>query len=466
MPASILIVDDEISIQNSLSSIMEDEGYEVTVAKSGAEALKIYTTDPPDLMLLDIWMPEMDGLETLKRVRELVPSAQVMMMSGHGSIETAVKAIKLGAYDYIEKPLSLENVTLRVKHAIDQHRLEQENLSLRTKVERKFELVGSAPSMQQLRQLIETAGPTNSRVLIGGENGTGKELVARAIHMHSVRADKPFVAVNCAAIPETLIESELFGHEKGSFTGATSMKRGQFEQADGGTLFLDEIGDMSLSTQAKVLRALQEQQFTRVGGTKLLKVDVRVLAASNKDLMKEIEKGTFREDLYYRLNVVPIVVPLLRERREDIPLLVTHFMRLHAEEQGLKLKEVSPEAMEVFQQYEWPGNIRELRNLVERLMIMVPGPVIDGSHAALALQARPGSTTSQSAASSQSAAPLFNVHYDSLRDARNAFEKEYISKKLREHHWNISRTAEDLQIERSHLHRKIKMLEVEMRPEG
>ena len=318
--------------------------------------------------------------------------------------------------------------------------------------------------MQQLRQLIETAGPTNSRVLIGGENGTGKELVARAIHLHSARADRPFVAVNCAAIPETLIESELFGHEKGSFTGATSMKRGQFEQADGGTLFLDEIGDMSLSTQAKVLRALQEQQFTRVGGTKLMKVDVRVLAASNKDLIKEIEKGTFREDLYYRLNVVPIVVPPLRERREDIPLLIRHFMKIHAEEQGLRMKEVSPEAMAVFQQYEWPGNIRELRNLIERLMIMVPGPS--------SMPRRPPCRCKDArlASAPQSAAPavnpLFTQSYDSLRDARNAFEKEYIARKLREHHWNISRTAEDLKIERSHLHRKIKLLDVEMRPES
>jgi len=251
MSASILIVDDEESILTSLSSILQDEGYDVVTVKNGGEALRIYTTDPPDLMLLDIWMPEMDGMETLRRVRELVPTAQVMMMSGHGSIETAVKAIKLGAYDYIEKPLSLENVTLRVKHALDQYRLEQENRTLRTTVQRKFELVGQSPVMQQLRQLIETAGPTNSRVLIGGENGTGKELVARAIHLHSARSNRPFVAVNCAAIPETLIESELFGHEKGSFTGATSMKRGQFEQADGGTLFRDEIADMSLSTQAK-----------------------------------------------------------------------------------------------------------------------------------------------------------------------------------------------------------------------
>lgn len=463
MSASILVVDDEEAIRTSLRSILEDEGYEVSVAANGAEALKIYGTDPPHLMILDIWMPEMDGLETLRRVKEFVPMTQVMMISGHGSIETAVKAIKLGAYDYIEKPLSLENVTLRVKHALEQFRLAQENRSLRTKVQQKFELVGQSPAMQRLRDLIKTAGPTNSRVLIGGENGTGKELVARAIHMHSIRSDHPFVAVNCAAIPETLIESELFGHEKGSFTGATSMKRGQFEQADGGTLFLDEIGDMSLNTQAKVLRALQEQQFTRVGGTKLMKVDVRVLAASNKDLEKEIGKGQFREDLYYRLNVVPIVVPPLRERREDIPALVRHFMKMHVEEQGLRMKEVSPEAMAVFQHYEWPGNIRELRNLIERLMIMVPGVVIEASQATLSLQGR---TVGTVPAGNYAANPLLTKSYDSLRDARNAFEKEYISRKLREHHWNISRTAEDLKIERSHLHRKIKLLDVEMRPES
>ncbi len=464
MSASILIVDDEEAIRTSLRSILEDEEYEVAVATNGVEALKIYGTDPPDLMILDIWMPEMDGLETLRRVKQFVPTAQVMMISGHGSIETAVKAVKLGAYDYIEKPLSLENVTLRVKHALAQYRLEQENQTLRTKVQQKFELVGQSTAMQRLQQLIETAGPTNSRVLIGGENGTGKELVARAIHMHSARAERPFVAVNCAAIPETLIESELFGHEKGSFTGAMSMKRGQFEQANGGTLFLDEIGDMSLNTQAKVLRALQEQQFTRVGGTKLLKVDVRVLAASNKDLEKEIEKGQFREDLYYRLNVVPVIVPPLRERREDIPALVRHFMKANSEEQGLRIKEVSREAMAVLQQYEWPGNIRELRNLIERLMIMVPESVIEPRQATMSLQGRAGS--SPAASISQATSLLFTKAYDSLRDARNAFEKEYIVRKLREYHWNISRTAEDLKIERSHLHRKIKLLDVEMRPES
>ncbi len=461
MAESILIVDDEVPILNSLSKILEDEGYDVTVAKSGAEALKLMTTEPPDLLLLDIWMPEMDGLETLRRAREQAPRVPVMMMSGHGSIETAVKAIKLGAYDYIEKPLSLENVTLRVRHALDQHRLQEENLSLRTKVERRFELVGDSPAMQRLRQLILTAGPTSGRVLISGENGTGKELVARAIHQQSPRREHAFVAVNCAAIPENLIESELFGHERGAFTGATAQKRGQFEQADGGTLFLDEIGDMSLSTQAKVLRALEEQQFTRVGGTKLIKVDVRVIAASNKDLAKEIEKGSFREDLFYRLNVLPIDVPPLRERTEDVPLLVRHFLHTHAEDQGLKVKEVAPDALEALQLYDWPGNIRELRNLIERLMIMVPGRVIEAAHVALSLQSRPATQPAP-----QSGSGLVAKSYDSLRDARNAFEREYISRKLRENAWNISRTADDLKIERSHLHRKIKMLNVELRPEN
>jgi len=461
MAESILIVDDEPAILNSLSKILEDEGYQVAVAKSGGESLKLISADPPDLVLLDIWMPEVDGLETLRRAREQAPRLLVMMMSGHGSIETAVKAIKLGAYDYIEKPLSLDNVTLRVRHALDQRRLEEENLSLRTKVERRFELVGTSPAMQRLRQLIATAGPTSGRVLISGENGTGKELVARAIHQQSPRCGRPFVAVNCAAIPETLIESELFGHERGAFTGATTQKRGQFEQADGGTMFLDEIGDMSLNTQAKVLRALEQQQFTRVGGNKLIKVDVRVIAASNKNLAKEIEKGSFRDDLFYRLNVLPIEVPPLRDRKEDIPLLVRHFLRMHAEEQGLKVKDVAPDALEALQLYEWPGNIRELRNLAERLLIMVPGPLIEASHVALFLQSRPAAPSGTS-----SSAALSAKSYDSLKDARNAFEREYISRKLRENNWNVSRTADDLKIERSHLHRKIKLLNVELRPEG
>jgi len=461
MAESILIVDDEPAILNSVSKILEDEGYQVATAKSGTDALKQIAADQPDLVLLDIWMPELDGLETLKRAKEQFPTLQIMMMSGHGSIETAVKAIKLGAYDFIEKPLSLENVTLRVRHALDQRRLEEENLSLRTKVERRFELVGTSPAMQKLRQLIATAGPTNGRVMIAGENGTGKELVARAIHMQSARRDRPFVAVNCAAIPETLIESELLGHERGSFTGATTQKRGQFEQADGGTLFLDEIGDMSLNTQAKVLRVLQEQQFTRVGGNKQIKVDVRVIAASNKDLLKEIEKGTFREDLYYRLNVLPIEVPPLRERKEDIPVLVKHFLHSQAEELGLKIKDITLEAQEVLQQYEWPGNIRELRNLIERLMIMVSGQVIEAEDVDASLHSRPAGQGGSPASS-----VLASKSYDSLRDARNAFERDYIARKLREHGWNVSKTAEDLKVERSHLHRKIKLLGVELRPES
>ncbi len=465
MSYKVLIIEDDEYNRSLYGEVLSGKRCALFFAEDEEQGFAQYQLIKPDLILLDLRLKDKEsGLDLFSRIREIDSSVEVIVISVVKGVDAKIQALKHGAYDYIEKPLSLENVTLRVKHALDQYRLEQENRTLRTTVQRKFELVGQSPAMQQLRQLIETAGPTNSRVLIGGENGTGKELVARAIHLQSARAGRQFVAVNCAAIPETLIESELFGHEKGSFTGATSMKRGQFEQADGGTLFLDEIADMSLSTQAKVLRALQEQQFTRVGGTKLLKVDVRVLAASNKDLLKEIDKGTFREDLFYRLNVVPIVVPPLRERREDVPLLVRHFMKVHAEEQGLRIKEISPEAMAVFQQYDWPGNIRELRNLIERLMIMAPGPVIEAAQAGLSLQARPVGSASQSVA--PAANPIFTQSYDSLRDARNAFEKDYIARKLREHHWNISRTAEELKIERSHLHRKIKLLDVEMRPEA
>ena len=456
MAETICLIDDEPAILNTLSSILEDEGYQVLVAKSGLEALKIVRSEAPDLIILDIWMPEMDGLETLKRLRAQFPNILVVMMSGHGSIETAVRATKLGAYDYLEKPLDLEKVTILVRNALHQRKLEEENLNLRIQVERRFELVGSSPAMERLREMIAMAAPANSRVLISGANGTGKELVARAIHLQSPRHNRSFVEINCAAIPETLIESELFGHEKGSFSGASSMKRGKFELADGGTLFLDEIGDMTLATQAKVLRALQEQQFTRVGGTKLINVQVRVIAASNKDLAEEIGKGSFREDLFYRLNVLPIVVPTLKERRDDIPELAQHFLRLHSEEQGMKPKEFSPQGMEALQRHDWPGNIRELRNLIERLLIMVPKPVIDGPDVDMFLQGRaPTGVPSLSG----------GTNYDSLRDARNAFEREVISRKLRENNWNVSKTADELKIERSHLHRKIKLLHVELRPE-
>ncbi len=456
MAETICIVDDEPAILNSLSSILEDEGYQVITATNGLEGLKLVRSDAPDLVILDIWMPEMDGLETLKRLRSQLPGILVVMMSGHGSIETAVKATKLGAYDYLEKPLDLEKVTILVRNALHQRKLEEENLNLRIQVERRFELVGSSSIMNRLRSMIEMAAPANSRVLISGPNGTGKELVARAIHLQSPRHNKPFVEINCAAIPETLIESELFGHEKGAFSGATSMKRGKFELADGGTLFLDEIGDMSLATQAKVLRVLQEQQFTRVGGTKLLNVQVRVIAASNKDLSEEIGKGNFREDLYYRLNVLPIVVPTLKERRDDIPELAQHFLKMHSEEQGMKPKEFSAQGLEALQRHDWPGNIRELRNLIERLLIMVPKPVIDAPDVEMFLQVR-----------APSGVPSLSVgtNYDSLREARNVFEREVISQKLRENNWNVSKTADELKIERSHLHRKIKLLNVELRPE-
>ena len=457
MVGNICVVDDEPSILNTLSSILEDEGHQVSIAKNGTEALKLIRSEPPDLVILDIWMPEIDGLETLKRIRQQFPRMMVIMMSGHGSVETAVKATKLGAYDYLEKPLDLEKVTILVRNALHQRKLEEENLNLRIQVERHSELVGDSPAMETLRQQIAAAAPTHSRVLISGENGTGKELVARAIHLQSPRKSRPFVEVNCAAIPETLIETELFGHERGAFTGAVAQRRGKFDLADGGTLFLDEIADMSVATQAKVLRVLQEQQFTRVGGSKLIKVNVRVIAASNKDLRQEIEKGTFREDLFYRLNVLPIEVPPLRNRRQDVPALVRHFLRIHAEEQGMKLKEITDGAIDVLARHDWPGNIRELRNQVERLMIMVPKPVIETSDVIPFL---PGGA--------DGIGPRVSAldTYESLRDARHAFEREYITHRLRDNGWNVSKTADDLKIERSHLHRKIKLLNVDLRPEA
>lgn len=457
MSDTICLVDDEPGILKTLSELLEDEGYQVTSAKSGMDALDVIRQDPPDLVFLDIWMPDLDGLEVLKRVRQQFPHMMVIVMSGHGSIETAVQATKLGAYDYLEKPLDSEKITILVRNALHQRKLEEENLNFRIQVERHLQLVGDSSVMNTLREQIAAAAPTHSRVLIFGENGTGKELVARSIHRQSLRHQRPFVEVNCAAIPETLIETELFGHERGAFTGAVAQKRGKFDSADGGTLFLDEIGDMSLATQAKLLRVLQEQQFTRVGGNKLIKVNVRVIAASNKDLRQEIEKGNFREDLYYRVNVLPIEVPPLRARREDIPALTRHFLKIQAEEQGMKLKEITTGALNVLARHDWPGNIRELRNQVERLMIMVPTTPID---VADVLPFMPGSP----AGSVTWVSPM--EAYDSLRDARHAFERDYIAIRLRENGWNISKTAEDLKIERSHLHRKIKSLNVEFPSEN
>ena len=451
--ASILIVDDEASILASLEGILEDEDYDVHQAESGEQALRVMREVPVDLVLLDIWMPGMDGLETLQHIKNDHPDVQVVMMSGHGTIETAVRATKLGAYDFIEKPLSLDKVALIVSHALEQKRLEEENRNLRQRLQWQYEIVGESPAIRHLMEQIRAAGPTNGRVMICGESGTGKELVARAIHAHSLRRDKPFVEVNCAAIPQDLIESEIFGHERGAFTGALATKRGKFELADGGTLFLDEIGDMSLETQAKVLRVLQEQRFERVGGTRTIRVDVRVIAASNKNLEEEIRAGRFRSDLYYRLNVIPLWVPPLREREGDIPLLVHHFLREFSREYGKKPKSITPEAMRHLCAYPWPGNVRELKNIIERLVIMIPGPTITEADIPPALRQAPSPLPSL---------PPSGDHDMPLREARAAFEKAYIERKLRENAWNVSRTAEKLRIERSNLHRKIKALGIRL----
>ncbi|MGA2192836.1 MAG: sigma-54 dependent transcriptional regulator, partial [Nitrospirota bacterium] len=421
-------------------------------AENGTDALRAVKELAPDLVLLDVWMPGMDGLEALARMREITPELSVIVMSGHGSIDTAVKAVRLGAYDFIEKPLSLDKLSLSVKNALEKKRLEQENQDLKARVEGRFEIIGDSPKIKDLKEQIMRAGPTNGRVLIFGENGTGKELVARAIHKNSLRADGPFITVNCAAIPEELIESELFGHEKGSFTGATAQRKGKFELAHGGTIFLDEIADMSLNTQAKVLRTLQEQEVQRVGGTTTIKIDVRVIAASNKVLEDEIKGGRFREDLYYRLNVIPLNVPPLRERREDIPLLVDYFFRDFAVEYGQKPKKATPEAMRLFTGYPWPGNVREMKNIIERLVIMARGDSITPE-----LVPPPINQPKE-----QDCADGHYYGFGSLREARAAFEKDFIMKKLKENDWNISRTAEVLGIERSNLHRKISALGIEV----
>jgi len=441
----ILIVDDERAIQTTLRGVLEDEGYRVTTVGSARDGLARLADESPDLIFLDIWMEGMDGLEALAEIKRLRPETAVVMISGHGTIETAVKATKLGAYDFIEKPLSLEKTLLAATHALDHGRLERQNRDLREQLERGQQIVGTSRLMEELRRQIAIAAPTNGRVLIHGENGAGKELVARAIHAQSARRDGPFVEVNCAAIPEELIESELFGHERGAFTGAVARRRGRFELADGGTLFLDEVGDMSVKTQAKVLRVLEEQAFERVGGKDTLRVDVRVLAASNQNLAELIGQGRFREDLFYRLSVIPIEVPPLRQRQEDIPLLVEHFIRLFCGENAKRPKTISVEALAYFLSYEWPGNVRELRNMVERLVIMTPGDVIGPE--ALPSPLRPRDTVGAGEDSQRER---------TLKEAREAFERTYILGELRAHDWNMTRTAEKLGIERSHLYRKLK----------
>lgn len=446
MGKTILVVDDEASILQSLEGILIDEGYDPVCVKGGSEALEKIEESIPDLILLDIWMPGVDGLETLQRVKQDYPQVEVVMMSGHGNIETAVKATKMGAYDFIEKPLSLEKLLLAVRNALDHGRLEEEINLLKEKDRNKYNIIGESRAIRQLKEQLRIVAPTNAWVLISGENGTGKELVAHNIHQLSKRNKKPMVEVNCAAIPEDLIESELFGHEKGAFTGATSMKKGKFDLAHEGTLFLDEIGDMSLKAQSKTLRILQEQKFERVGGAKTIHVDVRVIAATNKDLEAEIEKGTFRDDLYFRLNVIPMRVPPLKERGEDIPSLARAFMEEFSMSTNIEPKEMTEAAVEMLKAYDWPGNVRELRNLIERLMIMVPDRVIDREDI-------PAPFNKGAAAQGDLDVSLRAA---SLKEAKNEFEKAFIESKLREFDGNISQTAEAIGVERSNLHKKIK----------
>ncbi len=445
----VLVVDDEESIRRSLAGLLSDEGFEVATASEGEAALRELAgrDGGADLVLLDIAMPGRDGIQILEELRASRPELPVVMMTGHGSIESAVRATKLGAFDFIEKPLSVDKLLLTIQHALDQTRLERENRRLRAESLRAHEILGESEPVRRLKEQIELAAPTNGWVLISGENGTGKELVARQIHLQSRRAGAPFVDVNCAAIPEELIESELFGHEKGAFTGAIARKRGKFELANGGTLFLDEIADMSLKTQAKILRILQEHAFERVGGTEAIEVEVRVIAATNKDLEKEIASGRFREDLYYRLNVIPFHVPPLRERREDIPILVRAFVEEFCAEAGAKPKTIAAGALALLQRYPWPGNVRELRNLIERLVLMTPASKIGAEDLPATLQA----------ASARDADPAAT-----LEAARRGFEREFLAAKLRENGWSVSRTAEVVGLARETLSRKIRSLGIEV----
>src|ERR1700685_1788174 len=447
---NILIVDDEARIRRSLKGVVEAEGYSASSADSGEACLDLLRKSAFDVVLLDIWLPGADGLDTLEKIRELDNPPEVIMISGHGTIETAVRATKLGAYDFLEKPLSLEKTLSLVKHAIDAKRMRAENRDLKKQLVPKSVIVGESVPMKALRQQIQLMAPTNGRVLIYGESGTGKELVAHAIHAQSLRKDAMFVEVNCAAIPEDLIESELFGHRAGAFSAATADKEGKFQKADGGTLFLDEVGDMSLKTQSKVLRTLDEGRFAPVGEEEPITVDARVIAATNKDLEDEISKGNFREDLFYRLNVIPFYVPPLRERKEDIPLLARHFLKDLSQTYSRRPKEISEDALDALARYSWPGNVRELRNLIERIVIMNPSvSKLERKHLPTLVYRESGRRTFGD--------------FSSLHEARAAYERDYILKKLDENQGSISRTAEVLGLERSHMYRKLKTLGITVR---
>ncbi|MGA7217597.1 MAG: sigma-54 dependent transcriptional regulator [Candidatus Sulfotelmatobacter sp.] len=443
----ILIVDDETGIRESLEGVLADEHYETATLESGEECLKLLRRENNfDVVLLDIWLPGIDGLETLGQIRAMENPPEVIMISGHGTIETAVRATKLGAFDFLEKPLSIDKTLILVKNAIESKKLRLENVDLKKQLHAKSVIVGDSIPMKALRQQIGLMAPTNGRVLIYGESGTGKELIAHAIHAQSLRKDETFVEVNCAAIPEDLIESELFGHYKGSFPGAAADKEGKFQKASGGTLFLDEVGDMSLKTQSKVLRTLEEQRVAPLGGDESIAVDARIIASTNKDLEEEISRGNFREDLFYRLNVIPFFVPPLRDRREDIPLFARHFLKDLAATYGRRPREITDDAVESLIRYSWPGNVRELRNVIERIVIMNPmttrfdrkhlPPLVyrDGHRRALASE------------------------FSTLHQARDAYERDFILKKLDETHGNVTRAAEVLGLERSHLYRKMKAL--------
>ncbi len=449
MKQKILIIDDEESILESLSDILLDEGYRVITARRAEEGLMRLHEESPELLILDVWLPDKDGLEILKDLKKKQPALPVIVISGHGTVEMAVQAIKLGAFDFLEKPLSYDRVMVTVANALRFRALEEENIRLRAKLTRG--LSGESPAIKKVKTEIERVALTDATVLIMGESGVGKEVAARMIHDLSPRRNRPFVEINCAAIPDELIESELFGHEKGAFTGATTAKRGKFELANGGTLFLDEIGDMSLSAQAKVLRVLQEKRFERLGGTKMIEVDVRVIAATNKDLREEIKAGRFREDLYFRLNVVPIIIPPLRERRDDIPILVEEILTELALNTGLGKKRLSPEVMEALKNYPWPGNIRELRNLIERLVIMASGEEITLKD--LPSEFRSGEELPRDASGEE---PWFVC--DDFKQARYLFEREFLRRKIAKFGGSISHTAEAIGLERSYLYRKLKAL--------